>query len=82
MKIQVTIEGVTPLLMNRFTYEAEIAVSSGLVRNDQGTPRELAARTAYCVALHGEAWSGEARQGKGATATGLIGSCEPGSSAA
>lgn len=51
MKITVTIEGLTPLLMNRFTDEAEISTTSGhsptLRGNGKGTPREQAERTAY-----------------------------------
>jgi hypothetical protein len=51
MKIHVTIEGITPLLMNRFTDEAEIATTSGhapaLRGGSKGTPREQAERTAY-----------------------------------
>jgi hypothetical protein len=51
MRIQVTIEGLTPLIMNRFTDEAEIATTSGhspaFKGNGRGTPREQAARTAY-----------------------------------
>jgi len=51
MKIHVTIEGLTPLLMNRFTDEAEIATTSGhtpaLRGGGKGTPREQAERTAY-----------------------------------
>jgi hypothetical protein len=46
MQIQVTIEGVTPLLMNRFTDEAEIATTSGhspaFHGSSRGTPRERA----------------------------------------
>jgi len=51
MKINITIEGLTPLLMNRFSDEAEIAVSSGHLPafrgNGKGTPREQAEKTAY-----------------------------------
>ena len=51
MKIAVTIEGVTPILMNRFTDEAEITTASGHTPayrgNSKGTPREQAERTAY-----------------------------------
>lgn len=48
--VKVTIEGVTPLLMNRFTSESEIKISSGVSavsQGDKGTPREQAAKTAY-----------------------------------
>lgn len=50
MQVEVTISGVTPLLMNRFTEESEIAVSSGTrtsIRGMRGTPREQAAPKAY-----------------------------------
>jgi hypothetical protein len=51
MHIAVTITGITPLLMNRFTDEAEVATSSGhspsMVGGSRGTPREQAERTAY-----------------------------------
>lgn len=50
MKIQVTIEGVTPLLLNRFTAEAEVQVSGGTsvtFRGDKGTPREQAEPKLY-----------------------------------
>jgi hypothetical protein len=47
MMIQVRIEGLTPLLMNRFT-ESESASTN------RGTPREQAARAAYCNAESGE----------------------------
>jgi hypothetical protein len=50
MKILVTIRGVTPLLMNRFTEAAEVSVSGGhspTSRGDKGTPREQAQATAY-----------------------------------
>lgn len=50
MKIKVTIEGVSPLLMNRFTEAAEVQVSGGTTvafRGDKGTPREQAAPKAY-----------------------------------
>lgn len=50
--VKVTIKGITPLLMNRFTSEAEISVSSGhspaiKSSGSKGTPREQAERTAY-----------------------------------
>lgn len=48
--VQVTIEGITPLLMNRFTEENEVKVSSGISAStigSKGTPREQAAKTAY-----------------------------------
>lgn len=58
MRIQVTIEGLTPLLMNRFTDQAEIATSSGhspaFNGNGRGTPREQATRTAYRDTKTGE----------------------------
>jgi hypothetical protein len=53
MKIQVTIEGVSPLLMNRFTEAAEVQVSGGTAvafRGDRGTPREQAAPKRYADA--------------------------------
>jgi hypothetical protein len=58
MRIQVTIEGLTPLLMNRFTDEAEIATTSGhspaFPGHANGTPREKATRSAYRDAKTGE----------------------------
>lgn len=48
--INVKIQGVTPLLMNRFTEEAEIKVSSGVSTvtvGKKGTPREQAEKKAY-----------------------------------
>jgi hypothetical protein len=50
MKVAVTIQGLTPLLMNRFTEAAEVAISGGTAvtyRGDRGTPREQAAPKAY-----------------------------------
>lgn len=50
MKIQVTISGITPLLMNRFHEANEVAVSGGTTttyRGDKGTPREQALPKRY-----------------------------------
>lgn len=50
MKILVTIEGTTPLLMNRFTEANEVAVSGGTaatLRGDKGSPREQAEPKRY-----------------------------------
>lgn len=50
MKIKVTIQGVTPLLMNRFTEAAETGVTGGhspSLRGDKGTPREQAEPKRY-----------------------------------
>lgn len=50
MKIEVTIQGITPLLMNRFTEANEVAVSGGTTvsfRGDKGTPREQAEPKRY-----------------------------------
>lgn len=50
MKVRVTISGVTPLLMNRFTETAEVSLSGGTspnFRGDRGTPREQAAQKRY-----------------------------------
>ena len=50
MEIQVTIQGVTPLLMNRFTEQNEVAVSGGTsvaFRGSKGTPREQAEPKRY-----------------------------------
>lgn len=50
MKIIVTIQGITPLLMNRFHEEAEIKVSGGTsvtFRGDDGIPRDQAAPKRY-----------------------------------
>ena len=48
--VSVKIKGVTPLLMNRFTEEAEVKVSSGMSTvaiGKKGTPREQAAKKCY-----------------------------------
>ena len=48
--VRITIEGITPLLMNRFTEENEIRISSGSAPATigcKGTPREQAQKTAY-----------------------------------
>lgn len=50
MRIQCTIHGVTPLLMHRFTDEAEVSVSSGhrpAVAVDDSPPRQEAEKFAY-----------------------------------
>jgi hypothetical protein len=50
MKIHVTIEGTTPLLMNRFTEQNEVALSSGTsasFKGSRGTPREQATPKCY-----------------------------------
>lgn len=51
MEIKVRITGISPLLMNRFTDEAEVATSSGhssaIGTGKHGTPREQAEKTAY-----------------------------------
>jgi len=50
MKISVTIQGVAPLLMNRFTEAAEVQVSGGTsvsYRGSKGTPREQAEPKRY-----------------------------------
>lgn len=50
MKVHVTIQGIAPLLMNRFTEESEIKVSGGTTvtfRGDRGTPREQAEPKRY-----------------------------------
>ncbi len=48
--IRVRIQGVTPLLMNRFTEESEVKVSGGTSAvqiGDKGTPRAQAEKKAY-----------------------------------
>lgn len=50
MQIKVVIQGISPLLMNRFTEEAEIKVSGGTSPahvGHKGTPREQAEPKAY-----------------------------------
>jgi hypothetical protein len=50
MKIEVTIKGITPLLMNRFHEENEVSVSSGVSAvqvGDKGTPRQQADKKRY-----------------------------------
>ena len=50
MKIYCTIKGTSPLLMNRFTEEAELSVSSTTkkaTKANKGTPREQAEKKAY-----------------------------------
>lgn len=50
MRIAVTIQGLAPLLMNRFTEAAEVKMSGGTsvaFRGDRGTPRQQAEPKAY-----------------------------------
>ena len=50
MKVRVVIQGITPLLMNRFTETAEIQVTGGTAvtfRGEKGTPREQAESKRY-----------------------------------
>lgn len=50
MKVKVTIAGLNPLLMNRFTEAAEAQVSGGhrpSISGDKGTPREQASPKRY-----------------------------------
>ena len=51
MKINATIEGLTPLMMNRFSDEAEVSTTSGhapsFKSHERQLPRERAAATAY-----------------------------------
>lgn len=50
MKVSVTIQGITPLLMNRFTENSEVSVSGGtspVLRGSRGTPREQATKKLY-----------------------------------
>jgi hypothetical protein len=52
MRVQVTIKGISPLLMNRFTEQNEIALSSGTrptfsTSGTRGTPREQAEPKVY-----------------------------------
>lgn len=50
MRIKIQIEGITPLLMNRFTEAAEVQVSGGTsvnFRGDRGTPRDQASPKRY-----------------------------------
>jgi hypothetical protein len=55
--IHVTIEGISPLLMHRFTDGTEIAVQNGhrpAHRGEKGSPREQAEQAAYRDAKTGE----------------------------
>jgi hypothetical protein len=50
LKITVTIQGITPLIMNRFTEAAEVSVSGGTsvtFKGDKGTPRAQAESKRY-----------------------------------
>lgn len=50
MHISVTIEGISPLLMNRFTDAAQLAVSAGtssVILGKKGTPKEQATPKVY-----------------------------------
>ena len=56
MKIDITIQGTTPLLMNKFTDAAQMAATSGVrlsTAGDKGTPREQAEARVY-IGLNGE----------------------------
>lgn len=58
MQIEVTITGISPLLLNKFSDEAEVATSSGhspgIGNGNRGTPREQAEKTAYRDPTTGE----------------------------
>lgn len=50
MKVNVTIQGIAPLLMNRFTEASEVAISGGTtatLRGSKGTPRDQAEAKRY-----------------------------------
>ena len=50
MKINVTIKGITPIIMNRFTEENEVSVTGGTSAvqiGDKGTPRAQAEKKRY-----------------------------------
>lgn len=51
MRIEITIDGITPLICNRFTDEAAISASEGSrgssAAADRGTPQEIAASKLY-----------------------------------
>lgn len=50
MEIKVTISGIAPLIMNRFTEASEVSVSSGTrvsIRSKNGSPREEAEPKCY-----------------------------------
>lgn len=50
MELDVTIAGATPLLLNRFTDEAQMKATSGTtgaITGDKGTPREQAEKKLY-----------------------------------
>jgi len=56
MLIAITIQGTTPLLMNKFTDAAQLAATSGVrlsTAGDKGTPREQAEAKVY-VGLNGQ----------------------------
>lgn len=57
MKIKIHIEGITPLICNRFTDEAAMASSSGVrgsgAAQDRGTPQEIAKSKLY-IGLDGK----------------------------
>lgn len=58
MKIDITLEGTTPLICNKFTDAAAEASSQGtrssVATTDRGTPLEIAASKLY-IGLHGQA---------------------------
>jgi hypothetical protein len=54
--VNLTIEGVSPLLINRFKEQDEIPVTTKKGKKDYGTPREQASQTPYFDARTGKLW--------------------------